>query len=286
MKKQIRNKIKSLFKESLSFNNADNKQPEDPYGAGPCPHCGEFAIGTMRHKGSPVSCKNNHFWKGTCSCHPNTPVETGKAYWGGKDGVQEDKLPGGEADDMTLKDIAKSHEVPVSNIKNQFKQGKEHEAEHTNDEEIAGEIAKDHLGEVPDYYKQLKDAGIDEQKLNEMPYFNDIPDKNGQPLDLQIEKWSTEEDLKKFLIKLFSTEFYNDEKQPSIEITNPEEFVKILTNYDGDVTNPTTQFFIQFIRKYKANGRKITTNTVVPEDIEYVKRFVIDAYNKSKEYIS
>ena len=32
-----------------------------------------------------------------------------------------------------------------------------------------------------------------------------------------------------------------------------------------------------------SNGRKITTNTVDQKDIEYVKRFVIDAYNKAKD---
>jgi hypothetical protein len=279
MKKQIRNKIKSLFTESLGFPaqlplpSVNQPEHKDPYGTGPCPHCGEFAKGTFRHIGAPVFCENNHYWNGTCG-HPscaNTPLD-------------EEKLKGGLADNKTLEDIAKHHKVDKEHLKKQWDMGLDVEKEHTDSNLTADEIVKDHLWEDPNYYTNLKNMEGDKQ-LNEMPYFIDVPDKNGQPLDLQIEKWETEEDFKNFLIKLFSTEFYKDEKQPSIEITDPEEFVKILTNYDGDLLNPTTQFFIQFIRKYRSNGRKITTQTVAPEDLEYVKRFVIDAYNKSKDLI-
>lgn len=48
----------------------------DPYRAGPCPICGEFAVGTFRHKGAPVMCRNGHQFRGTCG-HPkcaNTPL--------------------------------------------------------------------------------------------------------------------------------------------------------------------------------------------------------------------
>ena len=36
---------------------------KDPYNAGPCPRCGEFATGTYRHTGAPVFCKNKHEWE-------------------------------------------------------------------------------------------------------------------------------------------------------------------------------------------------------------------------------
>lgn len=275
MKKLIRSKILSSFKESNSITK------EDPYGAGPCPVCNLFAVGTSRHIGAPYICKNGHYFGGTCG-HPecaNTPVL--------------DELKGGLADKKTLKDILKHHYGELTQkqyftafylLKAELENGIKVELEHTDDPKIAEEIAMDHLWENPDYYKELKSAGIEEkQQINEMPYFNDVPDKNGQPLDLQMEKWTTEEEFKNFLVKLFYGELYTDEKQPKFQIENPEEFIKVLTAYDGDVLNPTTQFYIQFIRKFKANGRKITTSTVTPEDINYVSQFVVDAYNKAKE---
>ena len=48
----------------------------DPYGAGPCPICGQYAEGRFRHLGSPVICPSGHRWGGTCS-HPqcqNSPI--------------------------------------------------------------------------------------------------------------------------------------------------------------------------------------------------------------------
>jgi antitoxin component of MazEF toxin-antitoxin module len=42
----------------------------------------------------------------------------------------------------------------------QLKIGMEVEKEHTDDPEIAKEIAKAHLSERPDYYKKLLEAGL------------------------------------------------------------------------------------------------------------------------------
>jgi hypothetical protein len=201
-----------------------------------------------------------------------------------KEACREEKLKGGLADDKTPEDLAKKHKVTLSDINAQIEKGKDVESEHTNDPSERKEIAMDHVDERPDYYDALDAAGIDESTLNEMPYFTDVPDTTGQPLDLQIEKWATEAELNTFLVQLFSGEFYDDAKQTKIQISNPEKFVQMLLNYDGNTLNPTTQFYIQFIRKFKANSRKITTATVAPEDIEYVKKFVLSAYNKSKEF--
>lgn len=59
--------------------------------------------------------------------------------------MHHDKLPGGVADDMQ----------PESFNRIQLKKGMKHELEHTNDPEVALEIAMDHLAEDPDYYKKL-----------------------------------------------------------------------------------------------------------------------------------
>tara|TARA_R110002020_G_scaffold315845_3_gene530898 strand:- start:340 stop:579 length:240 start_codon:yes stop_codon:yes gene_type:complete len=35
----------------------------DPYKAGKCPQCGEYANRTQRHPNAPVFCKNGHSWE-------------------------------------------------------------------------------------------------------------------------------------------------------------------------------------------------------------------------------
>lgn len=63
----------------------------------------------------------------------------------------EDKLPGGKADNSS----------DDSFDPEELKMGIKHEMEHTNDEEIATEIAKDHLSEDPRYYSKLSSCNID-----------------------------------------------------------------------------------------------------------------------------
>lgn len=68
---------------------------------------------------------------------------------------QEDKIPGGLSKGMTLKDIAKHHNISVQTIKQEFIKGYSVEREHTTDVNIAKEIALDHLYEDPNYYSKL-----------------------------------------------------------------------------------------------------------------------------------
>ena len=69
--------------------------------------------------------------------------------------VKEDKIPGGLAKGMTLSDIAKHHNISLANIKQEFIKGYAVEREHTNDIDVAKEIALDHLYEDPNYYSKL-----------------------------------------------------------------------------------------------------------------------------------
>lgn len=55
----------------------------------------------------------------------------------------------------TIKDIAKKHNVPEKDVMLQLKIGSKIEMEHTNDVNVAMEIALDHLNEMPDYYTKL-----------------------------------------------------------------------------------------------------------------------------------
>ncbi len=70
--------------------------------------------------------------------------------------VNEDKIPGGLSNGMSLSDIAKKHGTDLSELKSQFEKGVKVEMEHTSDKGIAEEIARDHLFEDPKYYDKLE----------------------------------------------------------------------------------------------------------------------------------
>jgi hypothetical protein len=76
----------------------------------------------------------------------------------------EDIIPGGKGDDSTIETIAKKHNVDVEHIKNQFEVGLKIEHEHSDNDDIATEIALDHLTENPDYYIELVNSGIADEK--------------------------------------------------------------------------------------------------------------------------
>jgi hypothetical protein len=78
--------------------------------------------------------------------------------------VEQEEIEGGLADDKSVKDIAKKHNVNIKDIVAQIKKGKEVEMEHTDDPNIAIEIAKDHEMEHPYYYSALEDM---EKELEE-----------------------------------------------------------------------------------------------------------------------
>ena len=69
---------------------------------------------------------------------------------------KNDLIKGGLSDKSTIEDIAKKHNVSISDIENQLKKGIEVEREHTNNIEMAKEITMDHLFELPDYYDRLE----------------------------------------------------------------------------------------------------------------------------------
>jgi len=76
--------------------------------------------------------------------------------------VSEEKLKGGLADNKTVEDIAKHHNVSVANIEKELAMGIEVEKEHIKDDNQAvKEISLDHLWEIPDYYTRLKKMELD-----------------------------------------------------------------------------------------------------------------------------
>lgn len=71
----------------------------------------------------------------------------------------EDEQKGGEADNMSPEDLAKKHNVDIKTIKKEIHIGTQIEKEHTDNDEIAKEIAMDHIVEIDDYYTD-PDYGI------------------------------------------------------------------------------------------------------------------------------
>lgn len=78
----------------------------------------------------------------------------------------EKTLNGGKADNLTIEDIAKKHNVSVDKIKKQLQMGIMVEMEHTNDPKQSIEIAMDHLTESSEYYTKLAkmESTFDKQK--------------------------------------------------------------------------------------------------------------------------
>lgn len=64
--------------------------------------------------------------------------------------MSKEKLKGGSADGMSLKDIEKKHKV--GSLSKELIKGIKDEMEHTKDEGVAKEIALDHLSKDPHYY--------------------------------------------------------------------------------------------------------------------------------------
>jgi hypothetical protein len=100
----------------------------------------------------------------------------------------------------TPEQLAKKHKVSVEKIETQLKKGIKVEKEHTNDVDIAKQIASQHLDELPDYYDRLqkvektpvKEETISEGLLNIPP-----EEKTKDPLSPLNQNFATLEDLQK-----------------------------------------------------------------------------------------
>lgn len=56
----------------------------------------------------------------------------------------------------SLDTLSKKYSISKDKLEKELERGIEVELEHTDDKEVAKEIALDHLGEAPDYYEKLK----------------------------------------------------------------------------------------------------------------------------------
>ena len=75
---------------------------------------------------------------------------------GGKTEAKEEKLKGGLADNKTLNQLAKKHDIKKTTLQKQLKRGVKVEKEHVKNPESRKEIAMDHIAEDPKYYDKLE----------------------------------------------------------------------------------------------------------------------------------
>ena len=98
----------------------------------------------------------------------------------------------------TPEQLAKKHNVPLSQIKNQLKKGTKVEKEHTKNIELATTIASQHIDELPDYYDRLSKAEkkpVKEEVLTE-GLLNILPqEKTSDPLTPLNQNFATLDDL-------------------------------------------------------------------------------------------
>lgn len=106
--------------------------------------------------------------------------------------INENKIPGGISGDMSLEDIAKKHEVDIKELDTEYKKGITIEMEHTDDENIAMEIARDHLFEDPKYYTKL--ATIENRAHDTINYEISINEKES-PVDVRIKELAKDPEI-------------------------------------------------------------------------------------------
>jgi len=78
--------------------------------------------------------------------------------------LHENIISGGIAKSSTLEDLADMHKVDLRDIINQITIGSQEELEHTDNIDIAFEIAMDNIYEDPQYYSKLGKVGLEEGK--------------------------------------------------------------------------------------------------------------------------
>lgn len=120
----------------------------------------------------------------------NNPAVRDQISFDVEQAVKGDQLADGAADGMSIEDIAKKwseiykqvpYEYLLEVLKTQEQAGSIVEQEHTDNLEIAKEIARDHLAEAPDYYTHLENMEtlFPSENISEKP----LPEPEG--MDLQ-----------------------------------------------------------------------------------------------------
>lgn len=119
------------------------------------------------------------------------------------------KLPGGEGDNISTADVDQE----------ELSLGLSIEAEHTDDPEIAKEIALDHLSEDPHYYTKLKQSGL-EEKVDKVPSEVSYPFYVIQYGNKLVAGFNSDEEARKWSVA-------PDNRGKQMAVVSAEELVKM-----------------------------------------------------------
>ena len=89
--------------------------------------------------------------------------------------IKEERIEGGLADNMTLEDLAKHHQVEIDKIIEAMEKGVNTEFEHTTEMMVAFEIAMDHIYEDLNYYDKLEKIESKEATTSSSAGAYDVP---------------------------------------------------------------------------------------------------------------
>lgn len=199
---------------------------------------------------------------------------------------EKNAIKGGKSDDLSLEDIAKKFNVPLSKIKQQLELGIKVESEHSDDKEKQREIAMDHLAEIPDYYDRLKKMEDQGDKAFEEIHIHDRWEQES------IEKEDIKEFAETLFVNLLDDGFTVDTDVIYSESTkDPKKYVRVYIRYPhahmenvvkySNISNEIQTFVDYIKRKWKiVDVTYEYEQLIVPENIDdsHIKTF-----KKSKE---
>ena len=197
---------------------------------------------------------------------------------------EKNTIKGGKSDNLSVEDIAKKFNVPVSKIKKQLELGIKVESEHSDDKEKQQEIAMDHLTEIPDYYDRLKKMEDQGEKA-----FENIHDRWEQE---SIEREDIKEFSETLFVNLLDDGFTVDTDVIYSESTqDPKKYVRVYIRYPhtsmenvvkySSISNEIQTFVDYIKRKWKiVDVAYEYEQLIVPENIDGAH---IKTVKKSKE---
>jgi len=193
-----------------------------------------------------------------------------------------------------VRELVKMHNVSLDHILTQLIQGINVETEHTSNEDLAREIALDHLKEDPNYYSKLKKAELEEEKeslpakvYHVTPAVN-VPTIMSRGLIPQVGDRSNKiqgetpavycfpdtNSLEDAMMNWLGDEFGEDEDLALLEIST--------SGLEGDVT-PNAEYEIQIFDPVPPQNIKVLSQNLATMVLESVNESFDQPYNLTWE---
>ena len=171
--------------------------------------------------------------------------------------ASDEEIPGGLADNLSVKDIARKHGISERIIRRQLQKGIRHEMEHTKDRDKAKEIAMDHLFEMANYYTKLA-------KMKDETKADDLYIEDEDKITMKFE----EEDLA--WVSTMVREIIKGDIISTIKSIRPFEVIDI-TEKDGEVKLTLISTDENFQKKITLDQDQFVDLLVISESGEKVR---------------